>query len=104
MKFTAFESEILSADPLLADHPLIARRCIALMVRDYDAMKGLTPKQQRKRLRRLYGEEFGFIELIIIGIIVQLIVKAIVAWWNNREASEVDALVAGWVIELRGAA
>lgn len=87
MNYDQFTSEIMASDTRLTDHPTVARRCIALVVELYDPDELVSEARMRKKVRRRYIEKHGFIEMIIIGIIVQLLVKAIMAWINNRKDS-----------------
>ena len=86
----------------LSMHPALRDQLVEWAVEDFPAdapperMQEVLSARLRLRARDKYG---SVIAAILISILAQLIVKAIVAWWNKRHAHQV--LMVGWQEQAR---
>ena len=86
----------------LSMHPALRDQLVEWAVEDFPAdapperMQEVLSARLRLRARDKYG---SVIAAILISILAQLVVKAIVAWWNKRHAHQV--LMIGWQEQAR---
>ena len=86
----------------LSTHPALRDQLVEWAVEEFPAdapperMEEVLAARLRLRARDKYG---SVIAAILISILAQLIVKAIVAWWNKRHAHRV--LMVGWQEQAR---
>lgn len=86
----------------LSAHPALRDQLVEWAVEEFpvDADPSRVAEVLTARLRIRAREQFGsVIASILIWVLVQLIVKAVVAWWNKNHAHRV--LMAGWGVQAR---
>jgi hypothetical protein len=81
----------------LSTHPALRDKLIEWSVEEFptdappDRMEEVLSARLRLRVRDQYG---SVIAALLISVLAQLIVKAIIAWWQKRHAHQV--LMVGW--------
>jgi len=86
----------------LATHPSLRDQLVEWAVEDFpsdappERMQEVLSARLRLRARDKYG---SVIAAILISVLAQLIVRAIIAWWNKRHAHRV--LMYGWQEQAR---
>lgn len=86
----------------LSTHPALRDKLVEWAVEEFptdatpDRMEEVLTARLRLRVRDQYG---SVIAAILISVLAQLIVKAIIAWWQKRHAHQV--LMVGWQEQAR---
>ena len=89
----------------VAMHGAVRRRLVEMAVEEFpaDAAADQIEPVLRARLRRRVRDQYGsVIGMILIGVLVELIVKAVIAWWQQHHSHQV--LMLGWQRQYRAQA